>query len=74
MKKFILSLLSATKGTISSKRFCGIIGYLSILGLLFYCVARDCGAPDLADTVLIVSASLLGVDSVMTAFNKSKGE
>ena len=58
------SILSSATGTISSKRLCGIIGWLVCLGIGIYCTINIIQAPMLIDSILIGSATLLGVDSV----------
>ncbi len=58
------SILSSSSGSISSKRLCGIIGWLVCLGIGIYCTINVIQAPMLIDSILIGSAALLGVDSV----------
>ena len=58
------SILSSAAGSISSKRLCGIIGWLVCLGICIYCTIQVIQAPMLTDSILIGSAALLGVDSV----------
>lgn len=64
IKDFIKSMLTATKGTISSKRFCGVLGWIVCLGICVYCTVGEIQAPILSDSILIGSAALMGVDSV----------
>lgn len=66
------SILSAQKGTISSKRVCGLLGWLVCLIVLIVCAVNNTQAPEFSDYVIITSASLLGIDSVMVPFNKNK--
>lgn len=72
MKAWIVSMLSAEPGSISSKRLCGILGWLVCLGILVFCAINDTEAPEFADYVIITSASLLGIDSVMLPFSKKR--
>lgn len=58
------SIFLATKGSISSKRVCGVIGWLVCIGILIYCTVMVIQAPVFADAVLIATAALLGVDSI----------
>nr|DAS31890.1 MAG TPA: hypothetical protein [Bacteriophage sp.] len=37
IKNFIKSMLMATQGSISSKRVCGVLGWLVCLGICIYC-------------------------------------
>ena len=62
--ELIKSILSSATGSISSKRLCGIIGWLVCLGIGIYCTIQVIQAPMLIDSILIGSAALLGVDSV----------
>ena len=62
--EIIKSILSSAVGSISSKRLCGIIGWLVCLGIGIYCTINVIQAPMLIDSILIGSAALLGVDSV----------
>ena len=64
IKQIIKSILSSAQGSISSKRLCGIIGWLVCLGIGIYCTINVIQAPMLTDSILIGSAALLGVDSV----------
>jgi hypothetical protein len=64
IKNFIKSMLMATQGSISSKRVCGVLGWLVCLGICVYCTVGEIQAPILSDSILIGSAALMGVDSV----------
>ena len=64
------SLFVATKGSISSKRVCGVIGFLVVLLISIFCIIKGSESPDVVSTVLVVSASLLGIDSVTNVFKK----
>lgn len=61
---FIKSLLSADRNSLSSKRLCGIIGWVCCSAVLVLCTIWDRQAPDMVTTFLIASSALLGVDSV----------
>ena len=60
----VKSILSSSKGSISSKRVCGVIGWIVCLGIGIYCTVKVIQAPLLIDSILIGSATLLGVDSI----------
>lgn len=64
IKQIIKSILSSSQSSISSKRLCGIIGWLVCLGICIYCTIQVIQAPMVTDSILIGSATLLGVDSV----------
>ena len=75
MKKiaeFIKSMLMAKAGTISSKRVCGVTGWLAGIIVLFYCTYVKIQAPDFIDTVFYTSTALLGVDSITGRIYKDK--
>lgn len=64
MASAIKSLLSAERGSLSSKRLCGFIGWLCCAAVLIMCTVWDRQAPDMVSTVLYMSTALLGLDSV----------
>lgn len=64
---FIKNLFNS-KGNISSKRFCGLLAWLVIIGINTYCVIKKVEAPQITYDLLYVSAALLGVDSIMKGF------
>lgn len=64
MEQFISSLLSAERGSLSSKRLCGFIGWLCCAAVLIMCTVWDRQAPEMVSTVLYASTALLGLDSV----------
>lgn len=70
--QIVKSILSADKGTISSKRLCGILGWIICLFILVFCTISNTQAPEFSDYVVITSASLLGVDSIMAPWTNRK--
>ena len=68
---FFKSILSGEKGSLSSKRLSGFIGWLSCVAVLLMCTIWDRQAPDMVSTIIYASAALLGLDSV-TDIWKSK--
>ena len=75
MKKFILSILSAEKGSISSKRVCGVLFALTIIFIYVYCSASGKSVPTEIDTLVYGCCILLGVDSVTSIWqNKTNGD
>ena len=58
------SLLSADRDSLSSKRLCGIIGWLCCSAVLIMCTVWDRQAPDMISAILYASTALLGIDSV----------
>ncbi len=64
MKEVIKSLLVATKGSLSSKRFCGVVGFLIIIFVLVYCTISSIQAPLMIEPFIYAVCLLLGIDSV----------
>ena len=62
--EIIKSILVSTKGSISSKRVCGVLGWLICMGITLYCTIVDKQAPIVVDSVLLGSTAMLGVDSI----------
>lgn len=62
--RFICSLLSAERGSLSSKRLCGFIGWICCSAVLIMCTVWDRQAPDMVSTIIYASTALLGLDSV----------
>lgn len=63
IKEYIKLMITSHSG-ISSKRVCGIIGFLVISFVLIYCTICGLQAPIMIDTFIWAVAILLGVDSV----------
>lgn len=70
MKDFIIKLITAHTG-VSSKRVCGIIGWLTCLIITICCAVANKQAPEVTDIILLCCMGLLGIDSV-TNIRKSK--
>ena len=49
---------------VSSKRVCGIIGFIVIIFVLIYCTICNIQAPTMIDTFIYAICLLLGIDSV----------
>ena len=58
-------------GGISSKRVCGLLGWIVCLGVLVagYVMQKD--IPQYAEMISIISASLLGLDSITGIWSKT---
>ena len=61
-------------GGISSKRFCGLLGWICCLGILIAGFITTKEVPQYAELIAVTSASLLGIDSVTSIWNKSVQE
>ena len=69
-KQFLKSIFLNQPNSISSKRICGVLGWLLCLGVLGYCTYKEIQAPVMIDTIAVTSAALLGVDSVVNIWKK----
>jgi hypothetical protein len=56
---------------ISSKRVCGVLGFLVIIFVVIYCTVNDIEAPSMIDDFIYAICLLLGIDSV-TSIWKNK--
>ena len=73
--QFILSILSAEKGSVSSKRVCGVLFALTIIFIYIYCSTSGKSVPTEIDTLVYGCCILLGVDSVTSIWqNKTNGD
>lgn len=61
----------SSNSPVSSKRFCGLIGWIFCIVLAIYCTLYDQQAPDVVDMLFICSTSLLGIDSITTIWKKN---
>lgn len=68
-KDFIVKMLSSNSG-ISSKRVCGVIGWIVCLIVLMYCSIQIIQAPDIMEVIVWTSTMLLGVDSITGIWKK----
>lgn len=57
---------------ISSKRVCGVVGWVVAMAVLIYCTIMCIQAPLMIDTFLICVMALLGIDSVTGIWKKFK--
>lgn len=69
--KHLKETLSAPSGILSSKRVCGVIGWLVIIGIMIYCAISGSQAPLMIDTFMLCCMGLLGIDSVTGIWKKN---
>ena len=72
---FLKQLVTAHTG-VSSKRVCGILGFLTVVGILIYCTVNVIQAPTMIEPFMYVICALLGIDSITGIFynrNKENG-
>lgn len=72
IKEVIKSIFLAQDNTISSKRVCGVLGWIISLGVLIYCTLYNIQAPVMIDSVIIASTTLLGVDSITNIWKRPR--
>lgn len=63
-----------SKSSVSSKRFCGVLGWLVCIGVLIYCTISVIQAPAITEFFLLSVVGLLGVDSVTGIWKNSKNK
>lgn len=63
-------IFTAASGQMSSKRVCGVLGWLVCLGAFIYCTYQMIQAPTMVDILLLSCMGLLGVDSVTSIWKK----
>lgn len=66
MKKFkeYLKLMITSHSGISSKRVCGVLGFLVITFVIIFCTVATVQAPIILETFIWAVCALLGIDSV----------
>jgi hypothetical protein len=73
MKKFLTSLLGSDRGSLSSKRFVGILCVLSLIVAFFVTVfssGKLCADESLVDTIGLLAFGSLGLTSTEAIFGK----
>lgn len=73
MKEFIKSMLRGESG-ISSKRVCGVLGWLVSIAIIGYCTITNTQAPEIMDTFILGIMGLLGIDSVTNIWKGKRNE
>jgi hypothetical protein len=70
VKEFLIKIVTSHSG-ISSKRVCGVLGWLVCMGIFIYCSITCKQAPTMIDSFLLACVALLGVDSVTDIWKKN---
>ncbi len=76
IKEYIKLIITSHSG-ISSKRVCGVLGFLVISFIVIFCAISGLQAPIILETFIWAIVALLGVDSVTGIwkdFNNKKDE
>lgn len=63
MRELLKQIITSHSG-VSSKRVCGVLGFLVISFVLIYCTICSIQAPEMIDTFIYAVSLLLGIDSV----------
>ena len=63
LKEYIISMITSHSG-ISSKRVCGVLGFVVISFIIVYCTITGTQAPNMIDTFIYAICLLLGIDSI----------
>ena len=66
---FLKQLITAHTG-ISSKRVCGVVGFITVIGVLIYCTINVVQAPTMIEPFMYVICALLGIDSITGIWKK----
>jgi hypothetical protein len=74
MKKLIdfFKLMVTSHSGISSKRVCGVLGFLVIIFVVIFCTVNGIQAPDMIDTFVYAICMLLGIDSITGIWKNNK--
>ncbi len=69
-KEFLKLVVTANSG-ISSKRVCGVLGFITVLFILVFCTVTSVQAPVILEPFIYAICLLLGIDSITKPFNKN---
>lgn len=69
LKEYIISMITSNSG-ISSKRVCGVLGFLVVLFTVIYCTITGTQAPNMIDTFIYAICLLLGIDSITSIWKQ----
>lgn len=63
VKEYIKLMITSHSG-ISSKRVCGVLGFLVIMFVVIFCTITNIQAPLILETFIWAVCALLGIDSI----------
>lgn len=69
IKQYLRLMITAHSG-ISSKRVCGVLGFLVIMFTIIFCTITTTQAPLILETFIWAVCTMLGIDSVTSIFKK----
>lgn len=67
---FFVKIFKSHSG-VSSKRICGVLGWLVCLFICLWCTIHCIAAPEIVEILFICSTSLLGIDSITGIWKKN---
>ncbi len=73
IKKYLKLMITSHSG-ISSKRVCGVLGFLVIMFVIIFCTVTSIQAPVILETFIWAVCMLLGIDSVTGIWKDFKKE
>ena len=73
MKDFLIKLITAHTG-ISSKRVCGVLGFLVVIFILIYCTICTIQAPLIIEPFIYAVYMLLGKDSITSIWKNKNND
>jgi len=65
-----LKLMVTAHSGFSSKRVCGVAGFIIIILILLYCTIMGIQAPGITETFIYAVCLLLGIDSITGVWKK----
>lgn len=63
IKEYLRLMITSHSG-ISSKRVCGVLGFLVIIFSIIFCTVAEMQAPSILETFIWAVCALLGIDSI----------
>lgn len=73
IKEYIKLMITSHSG-ISSKRVCGVLGFLVIMFVIVFCAIAETQAPVIMETFIWAVCMLLGIDSITGIWKNFKKE
>ena len=73
IKEYIKLMITSHSG-ISSKRVCGVLGFLVIMFVIVFCAVAETQAPLIMETFIWAVCMLLGIDSITGIWKDFKKE
>lgn len=73
IKEYLILMITSHSG-ISSKRVCGVLGFLVIMFVIVFCTIAQIQAPIIIETFIWAVCALLGIDSITGIWKDFKKE